>query len=167
VAARPVFQVSAARIRRGEEVLLVKQQGPDDPEPGWALPGGAIEPGELATEALAREVREETGLRVLDPGRLLYVLHHDAPDFGGQMVVFCFEVSEWEGDLAPDDPDALILDARFLPAPEAARLLEALPLSSMSDPVVAYLRGEAAPGALWLYRREAGRDVPVARVPGG
>ncbi len=32
-------QIAAALIRRGENVLLVQQQGPDDPEPLWALRG--------------------------------------------------------------------------------------------------------------------------------
>jgi 8-oxo-dGTP diphosphatase len=31
---------------------------------GWDFPGGGLEPGELVMEALAREVKEETGLHV-------------------------------------------------------------------------------------------------------
>jgi len=65
------IQVGAALIRRGPHILLVQQQGPNDPAPTWALPGGVVEAGELPTEAMIREVAEETGLEVLDPGRLL------------------------------------------------------------------------------------------------
>jgi ADP-ribose pyrophosphatase YjhB (NUDIX family) len=45
------------------EVLLVRRAR--EPMAGaWSLPGGAIELGETAAEACAREVREETGLKV-------------------------------------------------------------------------------------------------------
>ena len=44
--------------------LLLVQRG-HDPEAGrWSLPGGRVEPGESDAEALAREMREETGLIV-------------------------------------------------------------------------------------------------------
>ena len=61
------LQIVSALVRLGDEVLLVKQQGPEDLEAHWALPGGVAEPGELLVEALVREVREETGLQVLAP----------------------------------------------------------------------------------------------------
>jgi ADP-ribose pyrophosphatase YjhB (NUDIX family) len=46
--------------RRGTEVLLVKRTSPR----AWELPGGFINAGESPSEAMAREVREETGILV-------------------------------------------------------------------------------------------------------
>ena len=44
-------------------MLLVRRA--NDPSRGlWSLPGGRVEAGETAREAAAREVYEETGLRV-------------------------------------------------------------------------------------------------------
>ena len=141
-------------MRRGEEVLLVRQQGADDPAPSWALPGGVVEPGERLTEALIREVREETGLELIDPGPLLYAVHaaRDNSAEGHQTLAFVFAVAEWRGELRVADPDNLILGARFLRRAEAIEKLERLPWPTMREPIVAYLRGEAGRGAVWLYR---------------
>lgn len=147
--------VVTAVVRKGDEVLLLEQQGPDDPAPSWGLPGGRVEEGELLTEALAREVREETGLEVVDPGRLLYALQHTRPQENSQTLAFVFDVAAWTGDLRVADPDNIVLRARFLPRLEAIATLEAhLPWRTMREPVVAHLRGEAPPGAVWLYRQE-------------
>ncbi len=59
--------VAEAAVAQGAdapvEVLLVRR-GREPMAGSWSLPGGAIELGETAAEACAREVREETGLKV-------------------------------------------------------------------------------------------------------
>jgi len=62
-ASLPVVAVGVvARDRRGR-LLLVRRANP--PAKGrWSLPGGRVEAGETLTEAAARELAEETGLRV-------------------------------------------------------------------------------------------------------
>jgi ADP-ribose pyrophosphatase YjhB (NUDIX family) len=63
----------AAVILTAEGVLLQRR----DDNGLWGLPGGGVEPGESVTDAVAREVREETGLEV-EPLRLIGV--YSAPE---------------------------------------------------------------------------------------
>jgi 8-oxo-dGTP diphosphatase len=50
-------------------LLLIRRA--NDPGAGlWSLPGGRVEPGESDTEAVIREMAEETGLDVI-PGTLI------------------------------------------------------------------------------------------------
>jgi 8-oxo-dGTP diphosphatase len=59
---RPFLAVSAAIVRDGQ-VLLVRRARP--PAAGlFSLPGGVVEIGETLAQAIAREVREETGLEI-------------------------------------------------------------------------------------------------------
>ena len=64
--------VVAAVIRRGGKVLLASRPA-DKPPAGWEFPGGKIESGETAGEALVRELAEELDVRVV-PGELLAVV---------------------------------------------------------------------------------------------
>ncbi|HXW67582.1 MAG TPA: NUDIX hydrolase [Thermoplasmata archaeon] len=56
--------VKGVLVRR-EGLLLLRRRSDDDIWPGlWDLPGGAVEKDETLEQALTREFREETGLRV-------------------------------------------------------------------------------------------------------
>jgi 8-oxo-dGTP diphosphatase len=59
----PLVGVGAVVIREGR-VLLV-QRGHEPMKGCWSLPGGLLELGESLTDAVRREVKEETGLDVV------------------------------------------------------------------------------------------------------
>lgn len=60
-AGTPGFTVGAVCVvARGDTVLFLRQPH----RPGWSLPGGLLDRGETPAQAVVREVREETGLRI-------------------------------------------------------------------------------------------------------
>lgn len=67
----PVLTVGAIVVNQGR--LLMIKRG-HEPHTGlWSIPGGRVEPGEYLADAVAREVKEETGLDV-EVGGLLGIL---------------------------------------------------------------------------------------------
>jgi len=62
MAARPEVAVGAVVVDDGR--LLLVRRGSGVAAGKWSLPGGRVEPGETLVEAVAREVREETGVPV-------------------------------------------------------------------------------------------------------
>jgi 8-oxo-dGTP diphosphatase len=142
-----IHMAAVALMRRGGDVLLVRERGPTDGRAYWGLPGGIVEPGETLVGGLVREVREEAGVQVTDPGRIAFVTH--SPD----CISFTFEVREWSGELGPADPDGIALEAGFFPQDEAIASLHQLPVRGMREPITAYLRGQVERGSVWLYPR--------------
>ena len=62
---RRIVRVAAAVIQRPDGDVLLAQRPPGKPYEGyWEFPGGKLEPGETAHDALVRELAEELGLVV-------------------------------------------------------------------------------------------------------
>ena len=81
-------------LQRGNDILLQNRVKKD--WAGYTLPGGHVEPGESFVDACVREMREETGLTVLNP-TLCGVKQF--PNGSTRYIVFLFRADEFEGEL--------------------------------------------------------------------
>lgn len=87
---KKTISVVAAVIRDGERVFAT-QRGYGEFKDGWEFPGGKIEPGETAEEALVREIREELDAEI-SVGKLIDRIEYDYPTFHLSMDCFWCEI---------------------------------------------------------------------------
>ncbi len=111
-----------AAVIRSEGRVFATQRGYGDFKDWWEFPGGKIEPGETAEEALAREIREELSAEITVE-RLLKTVDWDYPAF--HLTLHCFLCSlSSEGMSLNEHEAAKWLDAesiysvKWLPADE-------------------------------------------------
>lgn len=131
----------------GERRVLLVQRGQPPSAGKWTVPGGRVEPGERLSDALRRELREETGLEVA-PGALVEVVEIIVPageddgeddgdgdggdgssDDGFHYVILDYLAELRGGALAPASD---VRDARWCTAAEMA----ALPLTGQLERVL-------------------------------
>ncbi|MDO4619808.1 MAG: (deoxy)nucleoside triphosphate pyrophosphohydrolase [Lachnospiraceae bacterium] len=89
------IKVAAAIIRDGDRIFAT-QRGYGEFKGGWEFPGGKLEAGETAQEALRREIREELDTEI-EVGELLDTIEYDYPAF--HLSMDCFWASVRSGSL--------------------------------------------------------------------
>ena len=123
-------EVAAGVLTRPDGRYLLGKRGGDTVYAGyWEFPGGKVEAGESAAEALCRELEEELGIRVthLRPWlRREHVYEH------AHVALNFFEVTAWSGEIHDKVHDALAWVCPEGPAPE--------PMLPANGPILKALR---------------------------
>jgi 8-oxo-dGTP pyrophosphatase MutT (NUDIX family) len=106
--------VAGAVMERDGHLLLVQNRRRDGAH-DWSTPGGVVDPTDDSILAgLAREVEEETGLLVTAWDGPIYEVRAIAVDMGWEMQCEVHRAIEFDGELRIDDPDGIVVDARFV-----------------------------------------------------
>jgi len=129
-----VVEVAAAVLQRPDGTFLLAQRPADKIWAGyWEFPGGKVEAGETAHDALVRELHEELGIEVLTAYPWLtrvFAYPH------ATVRLSFFRVTEWRGELYPHEGQQFswqqAQDVRVSPVlPANAPILRALELPAL------------------------------------
>ena len=85
-------------IQDGNRILLQNRVKED--WKGYTLPGGHVEPGESFVDAVIREMKEETGLDIIDP-QLAGIKQFPIKD--GRYIVILFKTEQFKGKVVSSD----------------------------------------------------------------
>ena len=123
--------VVAAALTRDDGRVLVQRRPAGKAHAGlWEFPGGKVEPGERAADALARELAEELGIAV-EPAALVPTGFSTGNAGARELLLLLFVVRRWLGE-----PVALCADTLAWYRPDE---LAAMPMPAADQPLVAGL----------------------------
>ncbi|MGH2757228.1 MAG: NUDIX hydrolase [Actinomycetota bacterium] len=111
----PTLAVGAIVVRDG--ALLMVQRGTDPGKDLWSIPGGRVEHGELLSDALKREVAEETGIAIT-VGSLAGIL--EVPGAETHYVILDYFATALDHTEPRAEGDAA--DARWVPLDDVVKL---------------------------------------------
>ena len=113
-----IIEVAVAILRRADSSVLLCQRPAHKSYPlKWEFPGGKIEFGETAEQALARELSEELSITA-EIGALFHEEIAHYPADGKTYQVRYFFVENWEGEIQNN----VFADHRWVPPKAIAEL---------------------------------------------
>lgn len=148
--------------------VLMVQNRRRDGRLDWSPPGGVIDPGETLLGGLTREVAEETGLVVTEWEGPAYEIAAEAPDMGWRLAVEAHVAVGVAGELGSEDPDGIVVAARYMAVEECAGVLAGAP-RWVAEPLLDWLTGSRPGPRPYRYRVDGtleGRDITVTRLEG-
>lgn len=149
------WQVAGGVIADKRGLLLVENLRRNG-EVDWSTPGGVVDHGETPSEGLTREVKEETGLDVVQWSGPIYRVEVVAPTAGFHLTVEAHLAVSFDGSLTIDDPDGIVISADFFDMVAVKeRLGSAAPW--VAEPLLSHLEEGTDDGRLFRYRLEGGR----------
>ncbi len=175
---RPTTHVAVGVLVRPDGAVLLADRPAGKPYAGyWEFPGGKIEPGESVEAALARELREELGVRI-HGSEPWTVIEYDYPH--AYVRLYFRRVFAWDGEPRPEEGQRLRFQhpddeppSPLLPAAVPALRWAQLPSVTVLSPgnladaaaVASWVDDRLVRGARRLLLRESRLSVAAAASP--
>ncbi len=139
---RPMPRLAARAVILHRSRLLVVNAWPGQTSDLWCAPGGGVERGASLHDNLAREIHEETGLRIaIGAPCLVNEFHDPGGDFHQVDIYFRATITGGDPDGAWTDPAGIVNRRRWVSEAE----LRSLRYKPDSLPAIAFGPPESAP----------------------
>jgi 8-oxo-dGTP diphosphatase len=160
-----IIEVAAAVLQRPDGSFLLAQRPAGKVYAGyWEFPGGKVEPGEPAGQALARELHEELGIEIGESfpwiTRVFTYPH-------GTVRLNFFRVHEWKGEPDPREEQAIAWQAAGVPAVSPMLPANAPVLASLALPTeyaVTDAAGYGVAPALAKLEQRLGQGLRLVQI---